>query len=95
MTPVPPHYSPIALSRPQCARCFGLGVVLGRRAPKICPCVTRRLEKALRSLTPWESLWLEARRFPSHFPPHPVPGSNWGAVKTPSQYRRRPKPSAE
>ncbi len=93
---LPPHYSPLALSRPQCARCLGAGRIISRTGPRLCPCTIRRLQNAKKGLSLWESLWLDARRYPANFPPHPVPGSNWLVdPKTTIPHRPRPKPPVE
>lgn len=83
MTPkLPPHYSPLALSRIGCSKCHGAGRLTPNRP---CPCTFRRLQNAKKGLSIWESLWLDSRRYPNHFPPNPVPQSNWLAdFKTPT-----------
>lgn len=96
MTTLPPRYSPLALSRLKCPRCRGAGALTSRTGPRLCPCTLRRLQNAKKGLSIWESLWLDSRRFPNHFPPHPVPGSNWLVdPKTLIPPRPTPKVSAE
>ena len=73
---IPDRYTPTALARPLCKRCKGTGYTF---TAKLCRCVRRAFAaetKNCRDL--WERLYLDALRFPEHFPSTPVPQSSWG-----------------
>ncbi len=75
-------------ARSNCARCWGLGVIMWHGEPAACPCIAAKAAAVRRSLrSDWDRLAYDARVRPHDFPPFPCTQSSLGGRFV--RFRRR------